>query len=120
MLAFALILSTLSLLLLAAHYLRQGNWTLCLGFLVVAGLLLFRRRRVHLRVTQVLLGFGAVIWGLTIAESVRARLAEHGDPRRLVAILGAVVVVDVAAVVLLGTRRVTERYAGRASGESPR
>lgn len=120
MLALALTLSTLSLLLLAAHYLRQGNWGLCVGLLVVAGLLLFRRRRVHLRVTQVLLGFGAVVWGFTIAETVRARLAEHGDPRRLVAILGAVVLADVAAVVLLGTRRVIERYEGPGSGESPR
>lgn len=116
MLALAMTLSTLSLLLLAAHYLRQGNWALCLGLLVVAGLLLFRRRRVHLRVAQVVLGLGAVVWGITIAETVRARLAEHGDPRRLVVILGAVVVVNVAAVVLLGARRVLERYAGPAEG----
>ncbi len=115
MFALALSLSTLSLLVLAAHFLRRGDLLSCLTTLFVAGMLLVMRRRWVLRVTQVLLGLAAIKWVLTTNELVRQRLAEGGEAGRLAAILGAVVAINVLAAVLLGTRRVTARYAAATS-----
>jgi hypothetical protein len=118
MFALALTLSTLSLLVLAAHYLREGNMLVTLALIVVAGMLLFRRRRWVVRVVQAVLGLGAIVWGVTLSESAQARVAEGGDPRRLVVILGSVIAVNVLAALLLGTKTVIGRY-GSGAPEAP-
>ena len=110
MFALALTSATLSLLVLAAHFLRRGDLVSCVATLCVAGALLVMRRRWVLRVTQVLLGLAALKWALTTNELVRQRLAEGGEAGRLGAILGAVIAVNVLAAVLLGMRAGTARY----------
>lgn len=110
MVPFALTLATLSLLVLAAHFLRDGDWITTLCLLACLGMLFFQRQRWVARLTQVLLAMGACVWVATLLETYKARVAEGGDPRRLVAILAAVAVAAVVAAVLLGTRQVLERY----------
>lgn len=117
MFPLAMTLSTLSLLVLAAHYLRRGDLVMCVVALGTAGVLLFVRRRAVLRVTQVLLALAAIKWALVTNDLVRARVDAGGEAGRLVAILGAVVAVNVLAAIALGTRAVTARYPG--SGGSP-
>jgi len=120
MFALALSLSTLSMLVLAAHFLRRGDLLSCLVALFVAGMLLVVRRRWVLRVTQVLLALAAIKWVLTTNELVRQRLAEGGEADRLAAILGAVIALNLLASLLLGTRAVTARYPGASKGEQAR
>jgi len=108
----ALTLSTLSMLVLAAHFLRRGDLLTCLTTLVVLGLLLFKRRRWVLRANQVALVLAAVLWSFTTNGLVRQRLAEGGPAGRLVVIMGSVIVVNVVAAMLLGNRKVVERYPG--------
>lgn len=114
MFPLALTLSTLSLLVLAAHYLRYGNLVLCLLALAVAGLLLFVRRRWVLVGAQVLLVLAAIKWVFVTNDLVSARVAAGGEAGRLAAILWTVVAVNVLAALSLGTRAVTARYPGGA------
>jgi len=120
MFALALTTATLSLLLLAAHYLRRGDVFMCVVMACIAGLLLFHRRRPVLRVTQVLLGLAAIRWAMVTNDLVRHRLAEGGEAGRLAAILGAVIAVNVLAALLLGARAVTARYPGASATAPPR
>lgn len=110
MVPLALTLSTLSFLVFAAHYLREGNVLVCAMVLATAAMLLFRRHRWALRSSQVVLVLAAISWGFTTDVLVRRRLAEGGDATRLGVILGAVIAVNVAAAILLGTRPVLARY----------
>ena len=117
MVPFTLTLATLSMLVLAAHFLRGGDWLTTLCMLVCAAMLHFQRQRWVARITQVLLAMGACVWVVTLLETYRARVAEGGDPRRLVAILAAVATANVVAAVLLGTPKVLARYP---SGSDPK
>lgn len=120
MFALALTTATLSMLLLAAHFLRRGDVLLCVALLGVAGLLLFQRRRWVLRAVQVLLGLAAIRWALVTNDLVRQRVAEGGEAGRLAAILGAVIALNVLAALLLGVRAVTARYPGASRGAPAR
>jgi len=119
MFPLALSLSTLSLLVLAAHFLRAGNLLVTLTVLVVAGLLLFSRRRWVLYATQALLVLGAIMWVTTTIELVDRRIAEGGDPTRLAAILSAVVAVALGAALLLGSGAIRARYNAAPAKEPP-
>lgn len=119
MFPLALTLSTLSFVVLAAHYLREGNVLMCTALLGNAGILLFLRKCLVLRTSQVVLVMGAAVWGLTAYELVQRRLAEGGNAVRLGAILGAVIAVNVAAAVLLGTKPVLARYSPTISPTEP-
>lgn len=110
MVPFALTLATLSMLVLAAHFLRDGDWITTLCMLVCVAMLHFQRQRWVARLTQVLLALGACVWIGTAMETYQRRVAEGGDPRRLVLILGAVSLVDVVAAILLGAPAVLARY----------
>ena len=119
MFPLALTLSTLSFVVLAAHYLREGNVLMCTALLGNAAILLFVRRRPVLRTSQFLLVLGAVVWGFTTYELVQRRLAEGGNAVRLGAILGAVIALNVAAAILLGTKPVLARYTPAAEPPKP-
>lgn len=111
MLPLALSLSTLSLLVLAAHFLRRGEVVPCAAAIAVLGALLFVRRAWVVRLAQGVLLLAVFVWGLTAFQLAEQRRAAGGDPTRLIVILGAVLALDVAAAALLGTRPVRERYA---------
>lgn len=118
MFPLALTLSTLSLLVLAAHFLRRGQIMPCvavLGVLVV----MFALRRGWVRlVVQALLLLAVVLWTMTLFTMVQARQAVGEPAGRLAAILGAVIAVNAAAAALLGTRAVANRF-DRARREPP-
>lgn len=117
MFPLALTLSTLSLLVLAAHFLRYGDLVQCVAMLVIAGMLLFVRRRWVLVGAQVVLVLAAIKWVFVTNDLVSARVAVGGEAGRLAAILWTVVAVNVLAALALGTRAVTARYPG--GGPSP-
>jgi hypothetical protein len=114
MLALLLTPAVLSLLVLAAHFLRRGQALECgavLGLLVT----LFAVRRPWVpRVTQIVLAAATLLWARTLFELVRQRQADGEPAGRLVVILGAVIAVNVVGALLLNAARVTARYAARA------
>lgn len=110
MIPTALTLATLSLLVLAAHFLRGGDWLTPLCLLACVAMLFLQRQRWVARITQVLLAMGAFVWIGTAMETYQRRVAEGGDPRRLVMILAVVILVDVVAAILLGAPAVLARY----------
>lgn len=121
MLALALALSTLSLAVLAAHFLRRGELVpavAALAALAVLGALLFVRRRWVVRLAQGVLLLAVVVWSLTTFQLVQQRRAAGQPVARLAVILGAVVAVNALAALALGTRRVAGRYGGPA-GQGP-
>lgn len=118
MLALALALSTLSLAVLAAHFLRRGELVPAVAALAVLGALLFVRRRWVVRLAQGVLLLAVVVWSLTTFQLVQQRRAAGQPVARLAVILGAVVAVNALAALALGTRRVAGRYGGPA-GQGP-
>jgi hypothetical protein len=118
---FALLLTpaVLSLLVLAAHFLRRGEMLQCLAVLAVLGALLFSRRPWVPRLVQAVLAVAAVLWAMTLSEMVRLRQAAHEPAGRLVVILGSVIAINVLAALLLGTRRVRDRYPADSPVEPP-
>jgi len=99
----------LSLVLLAAHFLRAGQHVLVL--LALAGIpLLAIRRRWAMRVVQAGLVLGAIEWVRTLLVLARRRLA-LGEPwGRLAVILGAVALLTALSALLFQTRRLRNRY----------
>jgi len=119
MFALALTPAVLSLLVLAAHFLRRGEMLQCLAVLAALGALLFSRRPWVPRLVQAVLAAAAVLWGMTMNEMVRLRQASHEPAGRLAVILGSVIAVNVLAALLLGTGRVLGHYPAKAPQESP-
>ena len=103
MIPLVLSLSTLSLLALAAHFLRRGDWLPCLAVVAVLGMLLVVRRPWARRLAQGVLLLGIVVWCSTGLQLLLERQARHEPAGRLVVIFGGVVVVDALAAGLLGT-----------------
>ena len=101
----------LAALALAAHFLRRGQWP---GTLAGAGLfaLLFVRRPWSPRVVRWGLLLGAVEWLFTLRVLLDERRAAGESSARLVAILGAVVLLTLAAAWLLGAEPVKRHFGG--------
>jgi hypothetical protein len=103
--------AVLSLLVLAAHFLRQGNVVVCAIHLGMALTLSLRHRPWVPRFMQVFLAIGLVVWGFALSQFVHERQALGEPTGRLVVILGSVMAVNALAIVLMGTRAVRARYA---------
>ncbi len=102
--ALGIALPVLALLLLAAHFFRAALFPLAaLSFASIA--LLFVRQRWAARVLRVALLLGALEW-LRTAWSLASDRAASGRPYlRMLAILGAVAAVTLAAAWLTGRHR---------------
>jgi hypothetical protein len=98
--AWLLAAPIVSLLLLAAHFLREGAWPLVAACVALAGLLALRRPWVR-RVGQAALALGVVEWLWTAVVLVQQRMAEGRPWGRLAAILAAVAIVTAASIVAL-------------------
>jgi hypothetical protein len=99
----------LTVVVLAAHFLRDGSHAVTVLLIAMLPLLALRRRWVA-RLFQGVLLFGAVTWMMTTAEILRFR-AEAGQPyTRMTVILGAVTFVTAASALLFETRRAKARY----------
>ena len=108
---FALLVPTvLSLLVIAAHFLRAGQLLLVALALGSVGLV-FVRRVWAARVLQVALALGALEWLRTLAALVAERRADGRPFVRMAAILGAVSLVAVLSASSFAGRRLKERFA---------
>ena len=107
----ALGLSTvvLSLVLLAAHFLRYGNTFGVLASLALIALLFLRRAWVA-RLIQAALVAGAIEWIFTIYERVQMRIGQGAPFGRMVMILGVVTVVTAGSALLFQTKAMKKRY----------
>lgn len=106
-LTFAIVV--LSLVVLGAHFMRYGNDVgVVLSVAPIA--LLFVRKPWAARVVQVVLVFGAVEWATTLVGLVQMRMAQDLPATRLAIILGAVIVVTLAAALLFETRAMKRVY----------
>jgi hypothetical protein len=93
------LLIVLSLIILGAHFLRDGQTVAVAGSLLLVPLLMVRRPWVA-RLTQLVLILGAIEWLRTIYVLVQLRTA-HDEPfARLVVILGLVAAVTLCAALL--------------------
>lgn len=99
----------LSLLVLGAHFLRDGN---DFGVAAAVGLiaLLFVRRPGAARVVQAALVLGALEWVWTIYELVQLRTAMGMPATRMMIILGAVAAVTALSAGLFQTRALQRVY----------
>ena len=97
-----LTLAILSLLLLAAHFLRYGEWGLCFAIVSLIALTFYRLAWVRWVVITVL-AFGVMVWTDTGMNLINMRMA-FGQPwGRLSLIIGSVTVLTAVAGSMLLT-----------------
>lgn len=107
--ALSFIPIVLSLLVLAAHFLR-GSGLLVASAVVALLLLLAVRRPWAARILQLVLILGALEWIRTLV-SLAIRRSQHGEPfMRMVAILGVVVAITLVSALLFETPRLRRIY----------
>jgi hypothetical protein len=99
----------LTSLLLAAHFLRDGNLVLTLICVLIPLLLLIKKRWSWL-VVQLFAYVGAVIWLYTTVAMVQQRIFWGMPWVRLVMILGGVALFTAWAGFLLNSSRIKEIY----------
>lgn len=105
-------LVVLSLVVLGAHFLRDGNEAgVALSLAPIA--LLFVRKPWAARVVQLVLVLGAIEWTRTLYELVQVRSAQGMPATRMAIILGAVVVVTAASALLFETPAMKRIYKPR-------
>ena len=105
----------LSILVLAAHFLRGGALWIAVPVLGLLALLFVRRAWVA-RLIQGVLALGALEWTRTLVV-LAMRRSEQGEPfLRMALILGAVVAVTVLSALLFETKRMRRLYGSGASG----
>lgn len=102
--------AVLALLVLGAHFLRQGGVAAFLVCLLLPAVALLYRRRWVLRVWQFLLAFGAFVWASTAVELTQERIAEGRAFLRMAAILTALSAFTAAAAWLAGRPAVAASY----------
>ena len=99
----------LSLVVLGAHFLRDGTWVGVFACLLLIGMLFLRRPWVA-RVMQVALVLGALEWLRTMYELAHVR-ALHGQPYgRMLAILGVVAAVTMCSAFLFQSTTMKKVY----------
>jgi hypothetical protein len=99
----------LSIVVLAAHFLREGSLTASLCLLSLLPLLALHYRWIA-RLVQGVLFFGVIRWMLTIAELVRFRAATGQPYTRMMIILAVVALITAISALLFQTRRAQTRY----------
>ncbi len=102
--------TALSALILAAHFLRRGQWVAtgaCLGLVA----LLFVPREWARRGLQLALLVAAAEWTRTMVELATARRAAGEPWVRMAVILGAVVALALVAIATLDSPRLRRRFA---------
>ncbi len=117
--SFRLVPVVLSLLVLAAHFLRQGNQAFVV-LVLVSGVLLAVPRIWAARTVQTILVLGALEWVRTLVVKVGERASAGQPVTRLAVILGTVALVTGAsALALRGSRRASpEASPGPSPGPS--
>ncbi len=99
----------LSLLVLAAHFLRAGNeMSLAISLLLIAGL--FVRRRWMARVVQAALVLGALEWLRTLYVLAQLRAAQGEPFTRMAIILGVVAALSLVSALIFETHVMRRIY----------
>ena len=111
-----LIPAILSFLMLAAHWMRADSLPLAGGTLGVALLLLVPKWWAA-RIVQVVLGLAVIIWLLTTWGIIQDRMDEGKPWQRAALIFLGVVIFNLLALLLFGTKRLRQRYSATASAE---
>ena len=107
----------LSLIVLAAHFLRGGCLPVAVGVLALLALLAVRRPWVP-RLLQVVLTLGALEWIRALVTLAMQR-ADQGEPYlRMALILGAVAAVTLASAFLFETGRLRRFYGAESAPEA--
>lgn len=109
MVAAQLTLVLLSLVVLAAHFLRAGNLLLVGAVLLVAAMLAVRRPWAA-RVVQGTLLIGALEWIRTLTMIVSARWRADEPAARTAIILGAVALISVVSALLFQVGGLSRAY----------
>jgi hypothetical protein len=118
MLIVQLIPVGLSLLILAAHFMRQDQPVLVFLSVALIGLLAVPRLWAA-RLLQAVLLLGAAEWTRTVIVLARLRV-EHGTPvTRLVIILSAVALLTAASALLFRTRNARVHFRSASPKDSP-
>lgn len=105
-----LILPTLALAVLAAHFYRAGSWLAVVVCLALLGLMLLLKRPWVPRLLQAGLALGTLEWLWTTFVLAQQRLALGQPWQRMALILLAVAVFTAASALVLNQRRVRLRY----------
>jgi hypothetical protein len=106
----------LSLIILGAHFMRDGNSIGVFGSLALIALLVVRRSWVA-RLIQAALVLGALEWLHTLYELAQLRVALGLPYTRMVVILGTVAAVTFCSALLFQTRQLKERYRLNGAGQ---
>jgi uncharacterized membrane protein len=107
--ALQLLPAVLSLLVLAAHFLRSGNLLMVIVLLTIVGLLGVRRPWAAYT-AQAALAVGVIEWIRTLV-TLAAERAKAGEPgERMVLILGSVALGTGLSILVFGTARLRRRY----------
>ncbi len=99
----------LSLIVLGAHFLRDGNMPLVAASLILIGLL-FVRQMWSVRIVQTALVLGALEWVWTLYSLAEVRVALGQPFLRMTLILGAVAAITFCSALLFETRTLREIY----------
>ena len=109
MIGLQLLPVVISLIVLAAHFLRDGNIVMVIVVFVLLGLLAVRRRWAA-KLVQLALILGAVEWARTLIQLVAWR-SETGQPMlRLVFILGSVALLTALSALVFRADRLKKWY----------
>ena len=109
----------LSLLVLGAHFLRDGSMVLVVACLTLVALL-FVRRIWAARIVQGVLVLGALEWLWTLYGLVQVRAALDQPYVRMSVILGTVAAVTLASALLFETQALRRIYGSASAGDASR
>ncbi len=114
--ALYFILIVLSLVVLGAHFLRDGNMPLVAACLILIGLLPVRHVLVA-RLVQIALVLGTLEWLWTLYRLVEVRVALGQPYLRMTIILAVVAAISLCSALLLQTQTLRKVYRdGRSQG----
>lgn len=99
----------LSLLVLAAHFLRSGSLAM-VGAVLLVLLMLLHRRPWTARIAQVVLVAGAAEWVRTLLVLARERERAGEPAARMIAILATVAVVTLLSALIFRSKAVRQAY----------
>ena len=103
------VIIVLSLVVLGAHFLRDGNTPLVAACVILIGLLPVRHVMVA-RLVQVALVLGTLEWLWTLYRLAEVRVAMGQPYTRMTVILGVVAAVTFCSALLFRTRALREVY----------
>lgn len=100
----------LCLILAMAHFFRASNDTLVICSALIIPLLIFLRRQLTLKITQLALALITIEWCYTTYQFVIGRIEMDRPWTRLAVIMGAVICFNLISIIMLSKKRLTEHY----------